>query len=290
MFSKSTLLLIVCATLNWNLHYCSPLTPVIQSGDINESNNIVNIRDDVDANLTNAVNSINDVLLKASQLIILNNLDKKVDGIIAHLEANNVANMLKDFKEELLLELKKTSTCHHNATVQSLLGSSRNCRIKNRRFPEYFYAAEGYDKDSERRRVFTWIPGYHDYQCLWDLERFTGETQSKRKYKIKSVKYGEYLYAGADDLKYDEQRREIFTWKPKTYCEEQCYWDIQLVKQEIETTEQYFTIRNTEYGEYFYAVDGALYDVDRRRAFTWKFDPNHDVQNDHQSHWIIKCE
>jgi len=30
---------------------------------------------------------------------------------------------------------------------------------------------------------------------------------------IKNVRYQEYLYAAADDLAFDENRRSVFTWK-----------------------------------------------------------------------------
>uniref|UniRef100_A0A336M0J7 CSON014790 protein n=1 Tax=Culicoides sonorensis TaxID=179676 RepID=A0A336M0J7_CULSO len=220
---------------------------------------------------------------------ILNDLNRKVDQIIEHLEQNNVTQIMEQYKSEILSEIQQLVNkandhqCEKKSKSMSDLG--RNCTIRNRRFPEYFYPADGFDYDSSRRRVFTWIPGDHDFQCLWDIERFGADS----KYKIKSVKYEEYLYAAADDLKHDNDRRRVFTWKPKTSCECQCYWEIEFVGND-QSGKKYFTIKNTDFGEYFYAVDGLNYDDDRRHVFTWKFDPDHDVTNDYQSHWEIECQ
>lgn len=180
--------------------------------------------------------------------------------------------------------------CSYNHTVTNQthwFGNGRNCKIRNRHFPEYFYAANGYDYDGERRRVFTWIPAEDAGKAgLWDLERFGNQT----KYKIKSTNFNEYLYAAVDSYKFDDDRRKVFTWKPKTSCERNCYWDIQLVNQNRNSAEKYFTIRNSDYKEYLYAAAVSLYDSYRRRAFTWKNDPNFNVQNDYACHWIIKCD
>lgn len=166
-------------------------------------------------------------------------------------------------------------------------GNGQNCKIKNRHFSEYFYAAAGYDYDTERRRVFTWISGEDaDNQGTWTLERSANDN----KYKIKSTRFDEYLYAAVDSYKFDNDRRKVFTWKPKTSCETHCYWDIQLVKQNGNSGEQYFTIRNTDYKEYLYAAAVSKYDSYRRRIFTWKNDPNFNVQNDRACHWSIQCD
>lgn len=105
---------------------------------------------------------------------------------------------------------------------------------------------------------------------------------------IKSARFDEYLFAAG--AKFDKDRRKVFTWKPKTTCETQCYWDVQLVKENGNSAEKYFTIYNTDFKEYLYAAAVSLYDSHRRRTFTWKFDPNANVQNDHTCHWSIQCD
>lgn len=203
----------------------------------------------------------------------------------------NITEVLKEFKQELLSEVRqivRKSTCDDPVSVRALLGSGRDCTIKNRQFSEYFFASGG-DFDDKRRLAFSWTTGTTDSECFWNLVSFDRSKGSK--YKIKSGRYDEYLYAANDDLKYDEKRRHVFTWKPKTLCDEQCYWDIQRVKQEEGATEIYFTLRSTHFDEYLHAADG-LYEIvaERRYIFTWKNDTDHDVQNDHRNHWIIKCK
>lgn len=80
---------------------------------------------------------------------------------------------------------------------------------------------------------------------------------------IKSVKFNEYLYAVDNPLKYDKDRRNVFTWKPGTKGDNgQEYWT-------FEEQDGVFNIKNVAYKEYLYAAMGFDFDKDRRRVFTW---------------------
>ncbi|QJT94912.1 ankyrin repeat domain-containing protein [Wolbachia endosymbiont of Diaphorina citri] len=79
---------------------------------------------------------------------------------------------------------------------------------------------------------------------------------------IKNVKFNEDLYAVVDSLKYDENRRNVFTWIPKTR-DQQFVW-------EIEPYGDSFHIKSFMFNEYLYAaLDVLNYDEARRRVFTW---------------------
>lgn len=169
-----------------------------------------------------------------------------------------------------------------------MIGSGNKCTITNRAFNESLYATacacvENYNK--ERRHVFTWIPGGCGDECNWKIE--TIHTNCGYKFKLKNLNLDEYFYAATDDLKYDKERRNVFSWIPKTTCDNQCYWEI----KSLNNGTGYVTIKNTEYNEYLYAAAADLkYDCHRRRVFTWKYSDD-DVANglDWQSHWNIRC-
>lgn len=110
------------------------------------------------------------------------------------------------------------------------------------------------------------------------------------QYLIKSVEHNEYLFAAANTYQYDGDRRRCFTWKQKTSGQEG-YWDIQLIRAGPSASENYYTIRNTFYGEYLYADgDNFKYDASRRKVFTWKKLPHTNVEADQKCHWIIQCK
>lgn len=218
---------------------------------------------------------------------------KNKDCKVCETTLANFTNILQDFKREWLAEVNdliSKSCTNKSTTYEGVLGDGRECLIKNRRYPEYLYPANIH-YDSERRHVFTYIPEWEGPLHAWRFEFTPRNKESDGQYKIKSVLKDEYLYAGWDQIKYDEDRRHIFTWMPKTTCETQCYWDVQLVRQGLNAEENYYTIRNIHYGEYLYAAAGNYnYDESRRHVFTWKFDPTHNVQTDHTSQWLIKCK
>ena len=79
-------------------------------------------------------------------------------------------------------------------------------------------------RDPERRNVFAWTGNIPDARELteqmWDL------IEEPQGYLIKNVEYGEYLYAGADDLAFDENNRSVFTWKNRADVGLEGYWKI----------------------------------------------------------------
>ncbi|WCR59677.1 MAG: Phosphocholine transferase AnkX [Wolbachia endosymbiont of Ctenocephalides felis wCfeF] len=83
-----------------------------------------------------------------------------------------------------------------------------NFNIVNVELNQYLYAANNYfNYDSNRRSVFTWVPGGWVTQGVWKIE-LSGD-----KCDIKNVEHNEYLYA-ADYGKYDQERRSVFSWIP----------------------------------------------------------------------------
>lgn len=170
----------------------------------------------------------------------------------------------------------------------SLYGTATNCTIKNRHFPEHLYASKDFDFDENRRQVFSWVPGPRNTHSLWDIERSV-TTNELPKYKIRNIETEEYLYAATNDYKHDKDRRRVFTWKEKTECELQCYWDIQVVGRD-DDGKNFFSIENIEFREFLYAADGIMQDAERRHVFTWIHDPDQEVENDQQSQWDINCD
>lgn len=170
----------------------------------------------------------------------------------------------------------------------SLYGTASNCTIKNRHFPEYLFAAKGFDFDESRRQVFSWVPGSNSSQSRWDIERFSTKNELPQ-YKIRNTDTGEYLYAATNDYKHDKNRRRVFTWKDKSECDMQCYWDIQVAARD-DDGKNYFSIENIEFREFLYAADGIMQDAERRHVFTWIHDPDQEVENDQQSQWDIDCD
>lgn len=79
--------------------------------------------------------------------------------------------------------------------------------IRNVKHQEFMYANDP-TLNSLRRHVLTWVKGGHPFTDLsmrWDIS-FYGSY-----YGIRSVKFGEYLYANRPKL--DQDRRRVLTWK-----------------------------------------------------------------------------
>jgi hypothetical protein len=92
--------------------------------------------------------------------------------------------------------------------------------IRNIQFNEYMYAAiDKYKYDSSRRRVFTWRPGTFDDDCKWKVE-----IVSDSEIMLKTWNYNEYFYSGADNLRKDGYRRNVFTWGGSSACDSTCVW------------------------------------------------------------------
>lgn len=85
------------------------------------------------------------------------------------------------------------------------------------------------------------------------------------KCMLKNKKWDEYLYAAANDLAFDYERRRVFTWRPGDSPGRDGHW---LFESEDGVT---FRIKNMYYHEYLYAAyDNIAYDSIRRRVFTWR--------------------
>ncbi|XP_039443964.1 uncharacterized protein LOC120424016 [Culex pipiens pallens] len=93
-----------------------------------------------------------------------------------------------------------------NPEQWTLVRESGFYRITRRQGQEDLYAAMGdLAYDAQRRRIFTWIPGFGDNQGKWEIEEaagFAGMVHIRAEY------FGEYLYAADFD-------NQVFTWIPK---------------------------------------------------------------------------
>lgn len=174
----------------------------------------------------------------------------------------------------------KCNCVKKNVDVADVIKSGDKCTIFNRKYAEFIYPIDGMNLDSERRNIASWIPGWKDEQCYWKLEKYS----TNNAYKIKSLTFDEYFYSL--DTKEHTDTRPALTWKPKTTCESQCYWDLSLVD---EKNNKYFLIRNTEFDEYLFA-SADTFDSDRRMVYTRKNIAWFDVHNDEAAHWAIHCE
>ena len=75
-------------------------------------------------------------------------------------------------------------------------------------------------------------------------------------------KQSKYMYLPGNHFTYDDNRREVFTWREKT-CDAQMLF--RLIGDENDCK-----IFGVYFGEYVYAADYAPYDGDRRRVFSWR--------------------
>lgn len=224
---------------------------------------------------------------------LLLDFSKKFNNILE--KCNEVGSSLKfctDARTELLPMLNtllKTIESKQDP-IQSILGHGRNCLIRNRKFPEYFYAAGDWltQFSNDKRLALTWLPGWFDDECYWDLERV--ETDAEPQYRIKSTKFGEYLYGARNNWHEDlPARRYVFTWrKHANRCEEQCFWDLKMIKTDESKT--YFVLQNVESREYLYAIDDLTYETNSRYVFTKKYDSLKEIMDHLDAQWIIECK
>ena len=82
-------------------------------------------------------------------------------------------------------------------------------------------------RDPERRKVVAWTGNTPVARPLdeqqWDL------IPNGNGYLIKNLRYGEYLYAAADDLAFDDKNRSVFTWKDEDTVGPEGIWNIEKV-------------------------------------------------------------
>jgi hypothetical protein len=100
-------------------------------------------------------------------------------------------------------------------------GTKSRYRIRNKVTGEYLVASQDM-KDPSRRRVYTWTGNTPVAHALieqeWDL------IEEEDGFVIKNVKFGEYLYAAADEFAFDENNRSVFTWKNHDDLGREGYW------------------------------------------------------------------
>ena len=98
--------------------------------------------------------------------------------------------------------------------------------IRNKSSGLFLVASEDFH-DPERRKVVSWTGNTPVARPLseqmWDL------IKEEDGYVIKSARYGEYLYAAADDLAFDENNRSVFTWKEYDNLGPEGRWKIETV-------------------------------------------------------------
>lgn len=165
-----------------------------------------------------------------------------------------------------------------------MIGSGNNCTIINRKWNEALRPGCGTD-NLDRRQIFTWIPGGCGDRCNWKIEPVF--TDSGLKFKLKTLFFDEYFYAAGDNLKNDEQRRNVYSRIPKS---ESNLWEIQSLHNGH--NDGYFTIKSPKYNEYLYASVGDFnYDTNQRRIFTWQYTSEDvAVPYDDACHWAIHCD
>ena len=119
-------------------------------------------------------------------------------------------------------------TAPANWAIEKVLGTLNQIRIKNAASGEYLYAAaDDLAHDSERRRVFTWAntsttptsnPDFWENKATWEVEESNG------CFRLKNVRFPEFLYAAADDRALDEDSRSVFTWKDEKTLGQEGLW------------------------------------------------------------------
>lgn len=186
---------------------------------------------------------------------------------------------------KLLLKMEKGD----QDPVQMVIGHGRNCLIRNRQYPEYFYAAGDWlqELSIDERLSLSWLPGWFDDECYWDIEHV--ERDAASQYRIKSTKFSEYLY-GARNLWHHDipDNRYVFTWrKRKDACEEQCLWIFKIIK--TNKNKVYFAIQNSDSREYLYASD-VTFETNSRYVFTKKHESLIEIRDYLEAQWIIDCK
>lgn len=84
-------------------------------------------------------------------------------------------------------------------------------------------------RDPERRKVVVWTGNTPVARSLNEQEWYL--ILEDDKYIIKNAAHAEYLYAAADDLAFDENKRSVFTWKDFDSLGPEGRWKIETVKQ-----------------------------------------------------------
>jgi hypothetical protein len=89
-------------------------------------------------------------------------------------------------------------------------------KIRSIHYKEFLYAAgDGYAKNPDRRRVFTWQKSTCD-NCEWFVE-----IVSNNEIRLKFKTYGQYFYALNEPF---GDERIVFTKRSSTKCGDECVW------------------------------------------------------------------
>ena len=105
-------------------------------------------------------------------------------------------------------------------------GVNNRYRIRNKSSGLFLAASENFS-DPERRKVVAWTGNTPVARSLNEQEWYL--ILEGDKYIIKNAAHAEYLYAAADDLAFDENKRSVFTWKDFDSLGPEGRWKIETV-------------------------------------------------------------
>ena len=146
-------------------------------------------------------------------------------------------------------------------------------KIKHASTKEYLYAAvDELAHDVDRRRIFTWRYPDEDAgpQGQWTFQA------EEDHFLIMNRRFGEHLFAAADDWTLEGDRRSVFTWRSMDQdpndenWEREGYWEMGLIYKP-DTEAITYWLRNEAYDEYLCASsDDLAFDSERRNVHTSK--------------------
>lgn len=95
--------------------------------------------------------------------------------------------------------------------------------VKNLEYGEYLYATSLHSSFfNSRRKVFTWLYTTElDDSFRWRIKPLP---DNRYKYELWNVKFDEPLYAASYFFRYDNLRRNVFTWNKKQPDSKQFNW------------------------------------------------------------------
>ncbi|XP_044734787.1 uncharacterized protein LOC123297258 isoform X2 [Chrysoperla carnea] len=207
-----------------------------------------------------------------------NRITKLAYNVRQSMEQPNYQNIEEIFKN-MFGDIKRKIP----SWARNIIWNGDKCKLKNRNWDQYIYADGAIDYDSERRRVFSWQvgtpQGIMEPESQWKFET----DDEGESFMLKNVRWNEYLYAASDYFNYDNNRRQVFTWRPGTQVL-QGSWKITPTDNG-----NYVTIQNINHNKEYLYVDGALtWNKLRRRVFTWRLGTPTGVMF-RESEWQLAC-
>lgn len=133
------------------------------------------------------------------------------------------------------------------------------------------FVASNIEYDNRRQLPFVWKNDEEkigNKQEQWIIEG----VENGMTFRIKSVRYGYYLYPDSKEFNYDEKQRRVFLWKsnlPVKYAE----WIF------VPTKLDSFQLLNAQWEEYM-CITKSDFDNDHRQVCTWKYGLNSDAGAD----------